>query len=129
MRHRQYTEEDSAMLEQLNEAVRAACDARRKWLDDNMAKYSDLQVGDTVYNIEKGHPVGVVIAICRWHRDDIRYDDSLSSYVEFEEGVIGRDDERRCRIIRNTSSERGLGTKEQAIRHAEFRMSRLVGKQ
>ena len=125
MRCKGVSQEDEEMLKSLNDAVDLACKARKKWLDDNMAKYSDLQIGDDVYDIQKGIKVGTVTAICRWHSDDIRFDNSLSSYVEFEEFSLF-DSGNKCRVIGNTSSKHGLGTKQHALMVAKHRRDSLA---
>lgn len=118
---RPLSDADKAELENLNAALAAAIGARRDWLDVKMREYSELQVGDDIYDVRSGRKLGVVSQLYRYWRDR-------------DDGV--RDDSHYCdykyetspRCFDNTSRQVGVsfGTKEHARRRAEMRVKHLT---
>jgi hypothetical protein len=117
---RRLTDEEMDDLQVLNAAVKAAIKSRSAWLDAKMHECSRLQVGDDIYDVDKGIRLGVVTELYRFWRDR-------------DDGI--RDDTARCDYEYMTASgyrdntsrqvDRGFGTKEDALAAAEARMQRL----
>jgi hypothetical protein len=114
---RRLTEDEQNELANLTDAVTAAIEKRRKWLDTKMHECSRLQVGDDIYDLDTGAKLGKVTELYRFWRDD-------------DEGVRDRTVacdyryETQPRCYDNTSRQpgRSFGTREQAIWHAEMRL-------
>lgn len=96
-------------LEQLNAAVDEAIRKRREWLDAEMVRQSPIKVGDMLYDLESGRPVGRVVELYRYWRDRDNgiHDKNLDWDYGYEHGP---------RMIDNTSRQVGrrFGTREQA---------------
>jgi hypothetical protein len=117
---RRLTEAEEQERAALNEAVTAAIERRREWLDAKMVECSTLQVGDDIYNVETGQKLGVVAELYRYWRDR---DDSIrdtSHYCDYQY-------ETSPRCFDNTSRQIGLryGTRQDAIDYAERRAAQL----
>jgi hypothetical protein len=119
MNQRALTEAEKTELALLNDAVDGAIQTRRDWLDAKMAETSKLKVGDDVYNLRSGARVGVVSELYRYHteRNDL-FD--TSHYCEYRY-------ETHPNSFDNTSRQSGqsFGTREDAVRHAEYKLERL----
>ena len=63
------TNEDKNILQQLNIDVINTIKKRRDWLDSKMQEYAEMQIGDNIYNLETGLPIGVVSKVYRLWRD------------------------------------------------------------
>jgi len=63
------TNEDKNILHQLNIDVINTIKKRRDWLDSKMQEYAEMQIGDNIYNLETGLPVGIVSKLYRLWRD------------------------------------------------------------
>lgn len=103
---------DKERLKELNKAVSSAIAIRREWLDSKMPEYADMQIGETIYDLELCVPVGEVSKLYRvWQdRDEGVRDTSLSIEYEFETSP-------RC--FDNTSLQPfKLGSKSQAAARA-----------
>jgi hypothetical protein len=116
---RRLTEDEERELSDLNAAVSAAIEARRAWLDVKMHECSRLQVGDEIYNVDRGTKLGTVVELYRYHtdRNDL-LDTSVDCHYRYETAP-------RC--FDNTSRQVGVsfGSREDALREAERRASRL----
>lgn len=66
---RQMTESDQKQLEDMNMAVKEAIRLRREWLDRKMEEYADVKVGEVLYELGSGQPVGVVSRLYRYWQD------------------------------------------------------------
>lgn len=86
-----------------------------------MHECSRLQVGDGIYNLDTGRRLGTVSELYRYNtdRNDL-LDTSVYCHYRYE---------TRPRCFDNTSRQVGVsfGTREDAIREAEMRTSRLRG--
>lgn len=119
MTQRALTEDEKAELSGLTEAITAAIEARRAWLDAKMAETSALQVGDDIYELVTGVKVGVVAGLYRyWQgRNDLLDDDH---YCDYRYQTYGN-----CFDNTSRQSGRSFGTREQASRRADAAASRL----
>jgi len=54
---------DEKELEKLNKEVTLTIKKRTAWLESKMVEYSELQVGDDIYNLSTGEKLGVVSKI------------------------------------------------------------------
>lgn len=113
---RSLTDSEKQELAELTAAISAAIQARRTWLDAKMQETSRLQVGDDIYDLDKGIKVGTVSKLYRYQQDrNPLLDDSHYCSYEYETSP-------RC--FDNTSRQyRSFGTQEDAIRYAEMRVS------
>ena len=75
--------EDAAILEELNNAVNTATEARRRWLDSKMAEYALVPIGEDIYDLSNGKLLGVVTGYYRYHQDDPRFDDNFAIEYTF----------------------------------------------
>lgn len=119
MTQRPLTENEQGELADLNTAVSAAIEARRAWLDAKMHETSRLQVGDDLYDLDKGVKVGTVSELYRYWRDRDEGVRDKSAHCDYQY-------ETSPRCFDNTSRQsRSFGTREDAIRRAEMRSSLL----
>jgi hypothetical protein len=98
---------DRNKLARLNCDIDDAIKRRTKWLDSKMSEYSDIQVGDTIYNIQTKELLGIVTKLYRYQTNqNVIYDTTLSICYEFR---------RYDDIIDNTSRQPYVivGKKEQ----------------
>jgi hypothetical protein len=117
---RPLTEDEKGELENLTAAVSAAIEARREWLDAKMHETSRLQVGDDIYDLDKGVRAGTISSLYRYWRDRDEGVRDTSAYCDYQY-------ETSPRCFDNTSRQyRSFGTREDAIRHAEMRTTRLT---
>jgi len=61
MKERELTKTDRATLKRLNQEVKDAVDARRKWLDARIAEYAVIPIKGNIYDLDTGELVGRVI--------------------------------------------------------------------
>jgi len=117
---RRLTDDEKSELANLNAAVTSAIAARRQWLDAKMHETSRLKVGNDIYDVDSGRKLGTVSRLYRfWEdRDDGIRDTSIECSYEYE---------TMPRCFDNTSRQTGvrLGTQEDVLEHAEFRVSML----
>jgi hypothetical protein len=122
MANRYLTPEEEAEREQLTQAIQTALENRSAFLDRMMVKYSDLQVGDEIYNLKTGSCLGVVTELYRYWKSQNKplLDVSYGCHYRYR-NIVGDLD--------NTSRQDSLsvGTKEQAVQHAKFNLQRLGG--
>ena len=119
------TDEDNAKLAELNAAVDKAILDRSNWLDSKMSQYSELQIGDEVYNYETGLCEGKVTRLYRYWgpersgrlKSDGIFDRSMHVYYEFSNNKGWIDNSSR--------QEFKVGSKEQALRRLNFKMKTL----
>ncbi|OBG32403.1 hypothetical protein [Mycolicibacter heraklionensis] len=118
--YRMLTDSEESELASFNAAVAAAIEARRTWLDAKMHECSSLQPGDDIYDLDTGYRIGKVSRLYRYwgDRDDGIRDTSIETHYEYETSPRGFDNTSR-------QTTRSFGTREQAIREAERRSSRL----
>jgi len=116
------SDDDRKRLDELNDAVKAAIETRRDWLDSKMPEYAEMQVGDDVYDLDSCVKVGKVSDLYRYWRDQdegVR-DDSLSIEYEFE---------TRPNCFDNTSRQPlAVGSKSQARDMARSRLDSVSRK-
>lgn len=62
------SDDDEKTLEALNKAVDDAAQARKKWLDENMERYSDFKIGDEVFDMDTLSFAGIVTELYRLMR-------------------------------------------------------------
>lgn len=119
---RPLTEDEEQELAGLNAAVSAAIEARSLWLDAKMHECSQLQVGDDIYDLDKGRRLGKVSELYRFWRDRDEGVRDTYAYCDYKY-------ETSPRCFDNTSRQVGLsfGTREDAARRAEMRTSQLRG--
>lgn len=109
-----------AELARLNEAVLAAIRARREWMDAHMGDYSKVQVGEMLYDVSAGRPLGIVTSLYRYWQDrNWEYDTNMSidACYQLPQYPSGN-------VYDNTSRQIGVnfGTEAEALR----RMKSLV---
>lgn len=118
---RELTPTEQAELNALNDAVDAAIETRRTWLDRKMVECSDLQPGDAIYDLNKGTLLGQISKLYRFWRDREEgvMDRSLSCDYEYE---------THPRCFDNTSRQVGasFGTREQAQTRLQSRADFLA---
>src|SRR5271155_793517 len=74
-----------AELKRLNEAVEDAIKTRTYWMDAHMEDYSRLKVGETLYDIQKGVPLGVIRRLYRyWANRNPIHDTHMSIDAEYQ---------------------------------------------
>jgi hypothetical protein len=116
---RDLTDDEKNELKNLNDAVSAAIEARRDWLDVKMHECSRLKIGDDIYDIHKGIRLGTVARLYRyWSGRNDLLDKSVDCDCEYQTS---------SNCFDNTSRQTGIlfGTKEEAADYAERRASRL----
>ncbi|MDX1522822.1 MAG: hypothetical protein R3264_14440 [Anaerolineae bacterium] len=84
MMQRELTEQEKAELEALNQAVTAAIEKRREWLDRKMGEVSTLKVGDPIFNVGTGEFLGTVSRLYRHWRDRDGGIRDVSPAVQYE---------------------------------------------
>lgn len=119
---RDLTEDEKHELADLNNAVSAAIEVRRAWLDTKMHECSRLQPGDDIYDVNSGVRLGEVTEIYRYwaDRDEGVRDTSLSCEYRYRKFTGSNDN-----TSRQTSAS--FGTREDALREAEWQTARLRG--
>lgn len=122
MTQRPLTESEKSELADLNAGVVAAIQARRVWLDAKMYECSRLQIGDDIYDLDSGAKLGKVTELYRYSRDRDEGVRDTHAYCDYRYEMY-----RGC--FDNTSRQGTLffGTHDDAIAHAERRVSRLRG--
>jgi hypothetical protein len=76
---------DNNRLDELNASVDGAIQARTDWLDQKMAQYAKVQVGEEIYNIDTGQRLGVVSKHYRYQAGQNKlFDTRLSISYEYE---------------------------------------------
>lgn len=116
---RDLTDEERSELNELTAAIESAIAARTRWLDDKMHETSTLQVGDDIYDVDKGYKLGIVTQLYRYTGNDNQLNDR-SPWCDYRY-------ETSPGCIDNTSRQlgRSFGTKEDALRRAEAHAERL----
>jgi len=106
------TDEDRAELDRLTTAVKDALAARAAFLDKRVPEIADVKVGELLYDLESGLPVGEVVSINRWNRGTVD-DDGFGYFYRYRDGGID-----------NTARQHGksFGSKDQALQRAETRL-------
>jgi hypothetical protein len=86
-------------LDQLNQAVVDAVTRRTAWMDEHMADFAKVKVGEEIFSFGNNYErLGVVTKLYRfWGDRDWRYDTSMAVNYQFETYPGGG--------LRNTSSE------------------------
>lgn len=118
---RRLTDDESAELQALNDAVTKAIAARCDWLDTKMDEVSSLHVGDDIYDLKSGRKLGKVVALYRyWSGRNDLLDNGVSCDYNYETAPNCYD---------NTSRQPGLsyGTRKDAAWYAEQRAAKLRG--
>lgn len=104
-------EQDRLKLDELNKRVEDAIKERRKWLDSKMPEYAKVQVGEAIYDLNKGIKLGVVSKHYRYwqDRDEGVRDTSLDINYEYNTGGNCYDNTSRQYVC--------VGTIEDLIKH------------
>jgi hypothetical protein len=84
MTQRSLTPDEQAELKSLNDAVKAAIETRRKWLDAKMHEISRLKVGDGIYDLDTGRYVGMVKRLHRTWQDKHEGVLDANPYCDYE---------------------------------------------
>lgn len=100
---------EQAELNALDDTIIAALKTRKDWLDTKMKEHSPLRIGDTIYNLKTGHPLGRITQL-------FRISDLHLSYEYKYEISPGYFDSTS-----NHSKNLLVGTKEDAIEYAKAR--------
>jgi hypothetical protein len=122
---------DREKLRFFNQAVESAILARQKWLDENVPKYAEAQIGEDLFDLETGRSLGVVTAHTRCHRNSGSgnyYDNSLAFAYEVRpkgDGGYASEGYPVASNSRDRYSESGTGTQAQAIERAQWRLAEL----
>ena len=105
MNQRPLTKEEKKELIALNDAVTAAIEARRDWLDKKMVECSKIKVGDDIYNLDTGHLLGKVTKLFRFWRD---HDDGVRDRSHYCEYAYHERTYGNVRLLDNTSRQTAL---------------------
>lgn len=111
----------NAELEALNNAVTAAIDARRAWMDAHMADYAEYAVGDDLYDLKTGQRLGTITKLYRptWGISNPVYQTSMEVAYEYRHSDNSPYD--------NTSRQMYLsfGDRAELLRRRESELARL----